>query len=80
MLNKVATKGEGPCHVVVDKTGSMLIVTNYQTGSTAVMPVRGDGSLGAPTSFFQHETSRRVRTIPGRHSPIPLMFRRITAS
>lgn len=56
-LNKVSSKGDGPCHLNVDKTGRALVVANYNSGSVAAMPVKADGSLGESTSFIQHQGS-----------------------
>lgn len=56
-LNTVSAKGGGPCHVNLDKTGQMLAVANYGTGSVAAFPVGADGRLGEATAFDQHEGS-----------------------
>jgi 3-carboxymuconate cyclase len=32
LLNTVSSRGGGPCHVLVDKTGKNLLVANYGTG------------------------------------------------
>ncbi len=56
-LNKVSSKGNGPCHLNVDKTGRALVVANYGSGSVAAMPVRPDGSLGEAASFIEHKGS-----------------------
>ena len=54
LLNTVSSRGGGPCHVLVDKTGKNLLVANYGTGSVASMPIKEDGSLGEATAFVQH--------------------------
>ena len=56
-LNQQSTGGPGPCHLMVDSTDSLVIVTNYGGGSVAVLPINGDGSLGELTEFIQHEGS-----------------------
>lgn len=56
-LNQVSSKGGGPCHLNVDKTGRTLVVVNYGTGSTAAMAVQPDGSLKESESFIQHRGS-----------------------
>lgn len=53
-LNKVSSRGAGPCHLVVDKTGRNILVANYGGGSVAVLPVKRDGRLGDATAFVQH--------------------------
>jgi 6-phosphogluconolactonase len=56
-LNKVDALGGGPCHLVVDKTGKMLFVANYGSGSVASFAIKPDGSLGEKTGFDQHTGS-----------------------
>lgn len=57
LLNKVASKGTGPCHLSIDKTGKNLLVANYGSGSVAVLPIESDGKLREASSFVQHTGS-----------------------
>jgi 6-phosphogluconolactonase len=57
LLNKVSTKGMGPAHIAIDKTGTLLAAANFGSGSVAAFPIHPDGSLGEATSFFQHSGS-----------------------
>ncbi len=54
LLNQAATRGGGPCHVSLDRTGKYVLVANYDGGSVASFPVREDGSLGEVAAFDQH--------------------------
>ena len=56
-LNQVSTKGGGPCHVAVDRSGKFLYAANYNTGSVAAFPIRDDGSLEEASAFVQHSGS-----------------------
>ncbi|MDX1982656.1 MAG: lactonase family protein [Bryobacteraceae bacterium] len=56
-LNQVSSKGGGPCHLNVDRSGKTLVVVNYGTGSTAAMAVKADGSLAESLSYIQHQGS-----------------------
>jgi 6-phosphogluconolactonase len=56
-LNQVATRGAGPCHVSLDRTGRFVLVANYDGGSVAVFPVQANGSLGKDSDFVQHTGS-----------------------
>ncbi|HPC93788.1 MAG TPA: lactonase family protein [Sedimentisphaerales bacterium] len=56
-LNEQRSGGAGPCHVTVDHAGCNVLVANYGSGSVSVIPIRADGSLGAPTGFVQHTGS-----------------------
>lgn len=70
-LNTVSSKGSGPCHLNVDKTGRALVVANYGSGSVAAMPVKADGSLGEAVGFVQHAGSsvdKRRQGGPHAHS------------
>jgi 6-phosphogluconolactonase len=56
-LNQVPTRGAGPCHVSLDKSGAYVLVANYDGGSIASFPVHEDGSLGTASGFVQHSGS-----------------------
>jgi 6-phosphogluconolactonase len=56
-LNQQASKGGGPCHLIVDHAGKNVLVANYGGGSVAVLPIAGDGRLGKATGFIQHKGS-----------------------
>ncbi len=45
-LNREACGGTNPVHIAVDKSNQYLIVSNYTSGSVAVLPIKPDGSVG----------------------------------
>ncbi len=53
-LNTAPTGGGGSCHLVVDKTGKSIMVANYGSGSTTILPVLPDGRLGETPVVIQH--------------------------
>src|SRR5579864_4624658 len=53
-LNEVASRGEDPCYLSLDKTGKYVLVANYTSGNIAAFPVQKDGSLGEASAFVQH--------------------------
>jgi 6-phosphogluconolactonase len=57
LLNQKSSRGVGPCHVTVDRSGKFVLVANYGGGSVACLPISADGSLGDATAFVQHEGS-----------------------
>jgi 6-phosphogluconolactonase len=57
LLSQASTKGVGPCHISLDKTGKFVLVANYDGGSIAVFPIREDGSLAPASAFVQHSGS-----------------------
>jgi 6-phosphogluconolactonase len=62
-LNQAPSGGPGPCHLVVDKTGKLVLAANYGGGSCCAVAIKADGSLGEQTGFVQH-TGKSVD--PGR--------------
>ena len=53
-LNEVSSRGAGPCHLALDRTGKYVLVANYDSGSIAAFPVQQDGRLGVASSVIQH--------------------------
>jgi 6-phosphogluconolactonase len=71
LLNSVSSKGSGPCHVSVDKTGKWVFTANYNNGSAAAFPVKTDGSLGDAAWSVQDTGSsvnKQRQTGPHAHS------------
>lgn len=54
-LNQVASGGAGPVYLSLTPDGKYLLVANYVSGSTAVLPVKEDGSLGEAVDVHQDE-------------------------
>ena len=57
LLNQVPSRGEGPAHIALDRSGKYALVSNYDSGSVAVFPLREDGRVGEATAFAQHKGS-----------------------
>ena len=55
LLNAVSSKGAGPAHVQVDRTGQWLATANYTSGSVAVYRIEADGKLSEAVDSMQHE-------------------------
>ena len=56
-LNQQPSHGGQPCHLSVDKTGRLVLVANYRTGSVSMFPIQNDGKLGEATDVVQHQGS-----------------------
>lgn len=56
-LNRVSTKGNGPCYVSVDRSGKCAMIANYGSGSVEAYPIKADGSLDKASAFVQHTGS-----------------------
>jgi len=68
-INQAPSKGEGPCHLALDRSGRWLAVANCG-GSVALLPLRRDGGLAeAQTSIREHGPggNPQVRTEPHPH-------------
>jgi 6-phosphogluconolactonase (cycloisomerase 2 family) len=46
-LNVVSSEGRGPAHMSLDASGKFAFVANYAGGTIAVLPIAGEGRLGA---------------------------------
>jgi 6-phosphogluconolactonase len=71
LLNQQSSRGAGPCHLVVDRSGRHVLVANYGSGSIACLPIQEKGGLGEATSFVQHQGSgpnRQRQQGPHAHS------------
>lgn len=53
-LNEQPSEGGAPCYVSVDKSGEVVLVANYASGSIAVFPIDAAGKLGKASSVIQH--------------------------
>jgi 6-phosphogluconolactonase len=54
-LNVVSSEGAGPCFLSIDAQGKFAFVANYNSGTTAVLPILEDGRLG-PAADVHHDT------------------------
>ena len=59
-LGNQPSGGSGPCFASVDKSGRVVLVANYDSGSVALLPVGTDGALGAATAVIRHTGSGPV--------------------
>jgi 6-phosphogluconolactonase len=57
LLNQQSARGDGPCHIVVDKAGKNALIANYGDGTAGVLPIGADGKLAEMTGFVTHKGS-----------------------
>lgn len=55
LMNRLATGGTDPCHIVLSPDEQHVIVSNYSGGSVSVFPVLPDSSLGEREQFIQYQ-------------------------
>jgi 6-phosphogluconolactonase len=68
LLNQTSSRGEGPAHLAVDRTGKAVLVGNYRSGSVALLPIRKDGKLDEASAFDQHHGSSVKPRQEGPHA------------
>ena len=54
-LNTKPSHGTDPCHLIIDPTGRYVLIANFASGSTCVLPIMADGSLGDEADWVQHQ-------------------------
>jgi 6-phosphogluconolactonase len=54
LLNEVSSKGQGPAHVQIDRTGQWVSTANFGSGSVAVYKIQSDGKLSEAVDSAQH--------------------------
>lgn len=52
-LSEKSSEGAEPCHLVVDPSGRLLIVTNYTTSTLGLQPLAADGSFEGPIALLK---------------------------
>ncbi len=69
-LNQQPSGDTSPCHLTVDATGKFVLVAHYGGGSTSVLPLNEDGSVGAVVSLIKHKGSSATprQKAPHAHS------------
>ncbi len=75
LLNRQPTGGYNPIHLALDATGRFLVVANYGSDSTAVLPIHADGSLGAYSTLVSVKGKigphrREQNNIRPHHNPL----------
>lgn len=58
-LNSQPSKGDAPCHLVVDAAGKNVLAANYTGGSCISIPLLADGKLSDKSSFQQHQGPKK---------------------
>jgi len=56
LLNKVESKGDGPCHIAINKKGTKVVVSNYGGGTVSLYNINKDGSLNEASQVFDHNS------------------------
>jgi 6-phosphogluconolactonase len=68
-IDRRSTGGDHPCHIAIDRSGRWLAVSNYSSGSVAIVPVKPDGTLDDAATLIQHSgAGLRPDRQPGPHA------------
>jgi 6-phosphogluconolactonase len=73
LLNTVPAGGTSTCFISIDKSGKFVLVANFGSGSTSVLRVRDDGSLGELAGFIQdvgRSVDPSIQSEPHTHSVV----------
>lgn len=65
-LNQQSSRGAGAVHLVVDRPGRNVLVSNYGGGNAAVLPLNADGTLKPASAFVQHDSPNPAADPPIR--------------
>lgn len=64
LLNSQPINDGGAAHLATDRSGKVLMSAQYGGGSTAIYPLKSDGSIGPQSKLIKHEGGSGV--VPGR--------------
>jgi 6-phosphogluconolactonase len=67
LLNRVSSRGTGPTHLSVHPAGKHVLVANYGSGCSTVIPILPGGDLGPATDVKEHKGtvgSQRAKSAP----------------
>lgn len=53
-INSQSTNSFAPCHISVDATGGVLIVSNYVGGVVSIFPIQKEGGLAPASQIIQY--------------------------
>lgn len=53
-LNQMCSSGSSPCHLSLDRSGRVLLVANYSSGSLKTFPLDAQGTLGEGGELVVH--------------------------
>ena len=57
IINSISTGSNGPCHLMTDLNGYILLAANYAGGASTLAKIKSDGSLDEEVQVIQHEGS-----------------------
>jgi 6-phosphogluconolactonase len=55
LINTVASHGNGPCYISIDKSGKHVMVANYNSGTVALFSIGKNGILSEASNLDTHQ-------------------------
>ena len=68
LINQQPTLGGAPCHLVLDQTGTNVLVANYSGGNVISYHLGEDGALSEPVTNIVHKKEADTKRGPHAHS------------
>ena len=57
IINSISTGSSGPCHLMTNSSGSILLAANYAGGASTLAKINDDGSLDNEVQVIKHKGS-----------------------
>ncbi|GAB3280918.1 lactonase family protein [Larkinella harenae] len=79
-INQQRSRGQAPCHISIDRSGKWAFVSNYGSGSLAVLPILENGALGDVQQVIEYTGKGRDperQEAPHIHSALVSMDNRL---
>lgn len=54
LINVVSSEGAAPCHISINKTGDIAVVSNYTSGTVSLYTIEKNGTLNTAYQVFNH--------------------------
>ena len=54
LINSVSSEGAHPCHISINKTGDIAVVSNYTSGTVSLYSIDSNGALKDAYQVFNH--------------------------
>jgi 6-phosphogluconolactonase len=56
-INSQSSEGNHPCHITLDKTGKWAIISNYSSGTLALLAIKENGELEKSKQYTEYKGS-----------------------
>lgn len=60
LLTRVSSHGVGACHIAINASGNKAVASNYGTGTSSVLPIYKNGTIGEATQVFNKDSENKL--------------------